>query len=207
VDRSAKANVTQNEMERIHQFSERFLAAVYASGTLGAGATTGNRELDDLLVRLRGAAKPPDWLRKTDALPPAQSQYWCQVYQITTTPAARIRRVVLTKGPGSVTWDDMGRNAKPVGTLSYDCSDDAIQLALYTLPTGGELVDKPQSFPGPWAWHRMLEKPEFNASSSTYIVRHVVSVQGENVTVEMQLRFFRKPDCSGSPIEVFVPVP
>jgi hypothetical protein len=140
-------------------------------------------------------------------LPPAQSQYWCQVYQITTTPAARVRRAVLTKGSGSLVWDDMGRNSKPVGTLSYDCSGDAVQLALYTLPSGGELVEEPRSFSGPWAWQRMLEKHEFDRGTSTYIVRQAVSVKGENILVEIQLRFFRKPDCSGSPIEVFVSVP
>jgi hypothetical protein len=160
-----------------------------------------------LLARLRGAAKPPAWIRNTDALPPAKSQYWCQVYQIVTTPVALVRRVVLTKGPGSVVWDDMGRNTKPVGTLSYDCSDEGLQLALYTLPTGGELVPEPKLFPGPWAWHRLLEKQEFDAGSSTYVVRQAVSVKGENVMMEIRLRFFKKADCSGSPIEVFIPVP
>jgi hypothetical protein len=207
VDRSAKENLTVSEVERIHRFSERFLAAAYPAGTLGEGGTTGNREIDELLARLRGAAKPPAWIRNTDALPPAKSQYWCQVYQIVTTPAALVRRVVLTKGPGSVIWDDMGRNSKPVGTLSYDCSDEGIQLALYTLPTGGELVPGPKLFPGPWAWHRLLEKHEFDTGSSTYVVRQAVSVKGENVMMEIRLRFFKKADCSGSPIEVFIPLP
>ncbi len=207
VDRSAKENLTVSEVERIHRFSERFLGTVYSPGTLDAGAKTGNREIDDLLERLRVAVKAPAWLRKTDALPPAKSQYECQVYEITTTPASRVRRVVLTKGPGSVIWDDMVRNSKPVGSLSYDCSEDGLQLALYTLPTGGELVEEPRLLPGPWAWHRMLEKHEFETGSSTYIVRRAVSIKGENVTVEIRLRFFRKPDCSGSPMEVFVSVP
>ena len=207
VDRSANENVTASEVERIHQFSERFLASVCPPGTLGGGAKTGNREIDDLLERLRVATKSPAWIRKTDALPPARSKYWCQVYEITTTPAARVRRVALTKGPGSVTWDDMGRSSKPVGALSYDCSDEGIQLALYTLPSGGELVEEPTSFAGPWAWHRMLANHEFETGSSTYVVRHAVSVKGEKVTIEMRLRFFKEPDCSGSPIEVFVSVP
>jgi hypothetical protein len=207
VDRSAKENLTVSEVERIHRFSERFLTAAYPPGTLGAGATTGNGEIDELLVRLRGAANPPAWIRDTDVLPPARSQYWCQVYQITTTPTALVRRVVLTKGPGSLIWDDMGRNSKPVGTLSYDCSDEGLQLALYTLPTGGELVQEPKLFSGPWAWHRLLAKHEFETGSSTYIVRQAVNVKGENVMMEIRLRFFKKPDCSGSPLAVFVAVP
>jgi hypothetical protein len=207
MDRSAKENLAASEVERMQRFSERFLTAVYPAGAIGEGATAGNGEMDELLARLRGAAQPPAWMSKTDALPPARSQYWCQVYQITTTPTALVRRAVLTKGSGSVLWDDMGRNTKPVGTLGYDCSDEGIQLALYTLPTGGELVGEPKLFPGPWAWHRMLEKHEFETGSSTYIVRQAVTVKGENVTMEIRLRFFRKQDGSGSPIEVFVPVP
>jgi type VI protein secretion system component VasK len=101
----------------------------------------------------------------------------------------------------------MGRNSKPVGTLSYDCSDEGLQLALYTLPTGGELVQEPKLFSGPWAWHRLLEKHEFETGSSTYIVRQAVNVKGENVTMEIRLRFFKKLDCSGSPLAVFVAVP
>ena len=215
-------NLTASDVERIQRFSERFLAGTYAPGTVGDGANTGNREIDAFLDRLRTGTKPPDWIRNTDILPPARGQYGCQVYEIKTTPTARVRRVVLTKGPESslgpggtssgvsITWNDMGRNTKPVGrAMSYDCSTDAVQLAFYSLPNDGqgELLEKPKLFKGPWAWHRMLENHDFEKDSSTYVLKHTLTVGEEPVTVEIRLRFFKEPDCSGSPIEVFASTP
>ncbi|MEN6426772.1 MAG: type VI secretion protein IcmF/TssM N-terminal domain-containing protein [Phycisphaerales bacterium] len=207
LDRSASENLTVDEVERIRRFSERFVVPAYPPGTLGEGAKTGNTEIDDQIERLRVAAEPSAWIRKIDVLPPAKSKYWCQVCEITTTPGQRVRGVGLAKGSASIVWDDMGGNKKPLGTLSYDCSDDPIQLTLYTLPTRGTLVEEPTRFAGPWAWHRMLEKQEFEKDSSTYVFKQAVNFKGENVEVEIHLRFFREQDCSGSPMEIFVSSP
>lgn len=53
----------------------------------------------------------------------------------------------------------------------------------------------------------MLEKQEFEKDSSTYVFKQAVNFKGENVEVEIHLRFFREQDCSGSPMEIFVSSP
>ncbi len=129
------------------------------------------------------------------------------MYEITTTPRARVRGVGLAKGSASIVWGDTDVQKEFLGTLSYDCSDDPIQLAFYAFPTREKLVEEPTRFAGPWAWHRMLEKQEFEKDSSTYVFKQTVDIEGQSVDVKMRLRFFKEQDCSGSPIEIFASSP
>ncbi len=222
LERLANEDLIAQDVDRIFRYSERFLSGTYGEGMLGDGAKTGDGRIDNLIERLRTVAEPPTWIRKVDVLPPVRDKYWCQVYAVETTPASLVRRVVITKGPEStmgssnapanesVVWNDMALNTKPVGKpLSYDCSDDAIQLTFWDNWEEGKakLVEAAKLFKGPWAWHRMLEEHGFDADNSTYNFEHGIRYKGSLVTVKIQLRFYKDRACTGSPIRIFPPAP
>lgn len=214
-------SLTSDDVARIHNFREQFLTGKYAPNTIGAGADTGNADIDTLLAKLRGAVEPPDWIGKTDVLPPPNSRYWCQIGEVKTTPPLLVREIVISKGPSkgmesargdagstngeSITWNDMSSNAKTVGSLPYDCSEDMLRVAFYAYPGDRETRLDEKSFPGPWAWHRMLEEQSFNGDDCTYLCKYDVPVSDKKVTIEITLRFCREKDCTDPAMDVLAP--
>lgn len=214
-------SLTRVDVARIHNFREQFLTGKYAPGAIGAGADTGNADIDTLLAKLRGAVEPPppDWIGKTNVLPPPNGRYWCQIVDVKTTPPGRVRKIVITKSPSkgtesakddggrtpveSVRWDDI-LHPKPVGSLSYDCSEDTVSAAFYAVPDDKDPLEE-ESISGPWPWHKMLEKQRFLEDDGTYLCEYVVPVSDEKVKIEITLRFCTKKDCTDGTMNVFAP--
>jgi len=212
-------SLTSDDVARIHNFREQFLTGEYAPGTIGAGADTGNGDIDTLLANLRGAVRPPDWIGKTGVLPPPNGGYWCQICEVKTNPVHLVRKIVISKGPSkdmesagadtgrtsveSVTWKDMPA-PKPVGSLNYDCTKHGITVAFYAFADDKDPL-KEESFPGPWPWHRMLEDQRSIENDGTYLWEYVVPVSDKKVTIEMTVRFCTKKDCTDGAMNVFAP--
>ncbi len=216
-------SLTKEDVEGIHNFREQFLTGEYAPGTIGARADTGNADIDTLLANLRGAVEPPDWIGKTDVLPPPNSRYWCQICEVKTNPVNLVREIVISKGPSksmesaradtgrtsveSITWNDMSSDAKAVGSLPYDCSEDMVRVAFYAFPGDKETLLDEKRFPALWPWHRMLENQRFIENDGTYLCEYIVPVLDEKVKVEMTVRFCREKDCTDPAMDVFAPRP
>ncbi len=214
-------SLTSGDVARIHDFREQFLTGKYAPGTIGAGAATGNADIDMLLAKLRGAVEPPDWIGKTDVLPPPNGRYWCQIVDVKTTPPLLVREIVISKGPSkgmesartdtgrtsveSITWNDMSSDAKAVGSLPYDCSEDVIRVAFYAFPGDKETLLDEKRFAAPWPWHRMLQDQPFTENDRTYLWEYVVPVSDEKVEIKISLRFCREKDCTDPAMDVFAP--
>jgi hypothetical protein len=212
LDKVGIDDLTPDEVKSIYEWSK--MAESISAGAPGADVKTGDAEIDKQLKRLRGVDILPDWVRKIDVFPPANSRYVCQVASIRTAPSGRVRKVVIRKGKESVVYRNWSGEAWTAdgGTvhLSYGCTDEAVTLEFHDSEQDkSALLAEPVTFRGPWPWHKMMVERNVEPKNHVYDVRCDVERRDkdknliERIAVTITLRFSRKPEAE--PIEIFPP--
>lgn len=212
LERDSQANLTQKELiEAQLCLNNVRLQELFAEGTIGAGAKTGNDQIDEQLKQLRDVVLPEPYKQWFDGiesvlqgLPQAEDPYYCKITLLGQNEQSKLvgkeeqllfdylTEFRLVQGDDkSERFNTRSRDDLSVGMFMYPGS--ALNIEFYQYPSDTEMHTNAE-FSGPWAPLRMFHQCYYDRGTKGYAKLEVKSDKGLGGVLFLQLEFCKDID-------------